>query len=62
MSWLPDVGVRHFRTDIIEYSERARHWADFYTDCLVRLPLYYELTPAQQQRVIGAILDFYHHR
>jgi dTDP-4-amino-4,6-dideoxygalactose transaminase len=34
-------------------------WADHYTDCLVRLPLYYELSEPEQARVIEAILRFY---
>ena len=44
---------------------RARHdgrslpWADWYGDCLVRLPLFYELTLADQHRVIEAVLRFY---
>lgn len=33
--------------------------ADHYADCLLRLPLYYELTPALQQRVTDAVLEFY---
>ncbi len=48
------------------YSERhdgrSLPWADHYTDCLVRLPLYYELSEAEQQRVIEAINSFYQHR
>ncbi len=30
------------------------------SDCLLRLPLYYEMTPEDVQRVIDAIDDFYH--
>ena len=45
-----------------KHDGRELPWSDFYTDCLVRLPLYYELTPALQQRVISAILNFYHSR
>ena len=33
--------------------------ADHYTDCLLRLPLYYELNKTQQRRVIDAINQFY---
>ena len=36
--------------------------ADHYTDCLVRLPLYYELSVDEQQRVIDGVLNFYHIR
>jgi dTDP-4-amino-4,6-dideoxygalactose transaminase len=34
-------------------------WADHYTDCLLRLPLYYELSEAEQNRVIDTIRRFY---
>jgi dTDP-4-amino-4,6-dideoxygalactose transaminase len=34
-------------------------WADHYTDCLLRVPLYYELSESEQQRVIDTILRFY---
>ena len=34
-------------------------WADHYTDCLLRLPLYYELSEAEQNRVIDTIRHFY---
>jgi dTDP-4-amino-4,6-dideoxygalactose transaminase len=33
--------------------------SDHYTQCLVRLPLFYELSKEQQNRVTGAVLDFY---
>lgn len=33
--------------------------ADRFTDCLLRLPFYFELTEADQQQVIDVILDFY---
>lgn len=42
-----------------QHDGRSLPWADRYTDCLVRLPLYYELYPELQQRVIDAILEFY---
>jgi len=44
---------------------QARHdgrelpWADRYTDCLVRLPLYHELAEPDQQRVVEATLAFF---
>ena len=44
---------------------RARHdgrslpWAIHYADCLVRLPLFYELSAADQHRIIDAVLSFY---
>ncbi|MGY2133509.1 dTDP-4-amino-4,6-dideoxygalactose transaminase [Hymenobacter sp. HD11105] len=42
-----------------KHDGRSLPWADHYTDCLVRLPLYYELHPELQQRVIEAVTDFY---
>lgn len=33
--------------------------ATHYANCLVRLPLFFELTPADQQRIIAAIYEFY---
>ncbi|MDJ0364547.1 dTDP-4-amino-4,6-dideoxygalactose transaminase [Hymenobacter sp. H14-R3] len=46
-----------FYTD--KHDGRALPWADHYTDCLVRLPLYYELYPELQQRVVDGVLEFY---
>jgi len=34
-------------------------WAERYSNCLVRLPLYHELSPDEQQRVIEVVLGFY---
>ncbi|OON65916.1 dTDP-4-amino-4,6-dideoxygalactose transaminase [Hymenobacter sp. CRA2] len=45
-----------------EHDGRALPWADHYADHLVRLPLYYELTPELQDRVIEGILTFYQYR
>lgn len=41
------------------HDGRALPWAEHYADCLVRLPLYYELSEADQNRVIEAVLAFY---
>ncbi|WP_216689921.1 dTDP-4-amino-4,6-dideoxygalactose transaminase [Hymenobacter siberiensis] len=41
------------------HDGRVLPWADHYTDCLIRLPLYYELSTAQQTRIMDAILSFY---
>ena len=41
------------------HDGRALPWAAHYADCLVRLPLFYELTDADQNRVCTAVLDFY---
>jgi dTDP-4-amino-4,6-dideoxygalactose transaminase len=45
-----------------QHDGRPLPWADRYTDCLVRLPLYYELYPELQQRVIDGVLNFYAQR
>lgn len=42
-----------------KHDGRPLPWADHYTDCLVRLPLYYELHADLQRRVIDGVLDFY---
>lgn len=42
-----------------KHDGRSLPWADHYTDCLVRLPLYYELYPELQHRVIEAVQNFY---
>lgn len=44
------------------HDGRPLPWADHYTDCLVRLPFYYELSEAEQNRVIEEILAFYQER
>jgi dTDP-4-amino-4,6-dideoxygalactose transaminase len=41
------------------HGKRALPNADRFTDCLVRLPLYFELSPAEQEKVIGEVLKFY---
>ncbi|UOR06874.1 dTDP-4-amino-4,6-dideoxygalactose transaminase [Hymenobacter aerilatus] len=41
------------------HDGRTLPWADYYTDHLVRLPLYYELAEADQDRIAEAILEFY---
>ena len=42
-----------------KHDGRVLPWADHYSNCLIRLPLYYELYPELQQRVIAGVLDFY---
>ena len=42
-----------------KHDGRSLPWADHYTDCLLRLPLYYELYPELQQRVIEGVMEFY---
>ena len=41
------------------HDGRVLPWADHYTDCLVRLPLFYELSENDQGRIIDAVLSFY---
>ena len=41
------------------HDGRTLPWAENYATRLVRLPLYYELHPALQQRVVDAVLEFY---
>jgi dTDP-4-amino-4,6-dideoxygalactose transaminase len=45
-----------------KHDGRDLPWADHYSDCLVRLPLYYELHSDLQDRVIDGVLSFYHGR
>lgn len=42
-----------------KHDGRPLPWADHYTDCLLRLPLYYELHQELQQRVIDSVINFY---
>ena len=42
-----------------KHDGRVLPWSDHYTDCLLRLPLYYELSTVQQSRITEAILAFY---
>jgi dTDP-4-amino-4,6-dideoxygalactose transaminase len=45
-----------------KHDGRNLMWSDHYTDCLVRLPLYYELSETEQTRVIEGVLDFFQRR
>ena len=42
-----------------QHDGRPLPWSDHYADCLVRLPLYYELSLTDQHRIIEAVLGFY---
>ncbi|MET4106907.1 dTDP-4-amino-4,6-dideoxygalactose transaminase [Hymenobacter sp. UYP22] len=42
-----------------KHDGRVLPWSDHYTNCLIRLPLYYELSEEQQDRTTQAILAFY---
>jgi dTDP-4-amino-4,6-dideoxygalactose transaminase len=44
---------------VANHDGRALPWANHYTDCLLRLPLYYELHAALQRQVIDGVLGFY---
>ena len=41
------------------HDGRALPWADHYADQLIRLPLFYELSEADQRRVTDEVLGFY---
>jgi len=41
------------------YAGPPLSWAVHYADCLVRLPLFYELSEADQQRICAEVLGFY---
>ena len=45
-----------------KHDGRDLPWADHYTDCLLRLPLYYELHSELQRRVVDGVLSFYQKR
>lgn len=44
---------------INKHDKREIPFSDKYTDCLVRLPLFYELTVTDLQRIIDTTLDFF---
>jgi dTDP-4-amino-4,6-dideoxygalactose transaminase len=44
---------------ISKHDKREIPFSDKYTDCLVRLPLYYELASTDLQRIIDTILEFF---
>ena len=44
-----------------KHDGRTLTQSDRYSECLLRLPLYFELSEADQERVIDAILKFYNH-
>ncbi len=41
------------------HDGRELPWSDHYSDCLVRLPLYYSLTKDEQDEVIAAVRGFF---
>ena len=56
--YLPLHNSAYYR---VQHDGRALPWAEHYADRLVRLPLFYELSGADQGRVIDAVLGFYQH-
>ncbi|GAB3722861.1 dTDP-4-amino-4,6-dideoxygalactose transaminase [Hymenobacter agri] len=42
-----------------QHDGRPLPWVEHYADCLLRLPLFYELTEPDQQRIIDVVLAFY---
>lgn len=42
-----------------EYAKRALPNSDKYTNCLLRLPFFYDLSLAQQQEVIQAVISYF---
>lgn len=43
-----------------QHDGRSLPWATYYANCLVRLPLFYELIETDQRRITDAVLDFYY--
>lgn len=42
-----------------QYQGAALPYSDYYSDCLVRLPLYADLSSEQQTQIINCIIDFF---
>lgn len=42
------------------HDGRELPWCDLYTDCLLRLPLFYELTESEVDQISRAVINFYH--
>ena len=42
------------------HDGRELPWCDLYADCLIRLPLFYELTESDVDQISRAVIDFYH--
>ena len=45
-----------------KYQGKELEVSDYYSDCLVRLPLFYEITEIEQTKVINSVLEFYMER
>lgn len=44
---------------VSRHDGRILPWSDFYSDRLVRLPFYFELLPADQEKIINTIQNFF---
>jgi len=44
------------------HDRRDLPWSDHYSDCLVRLPLYFDLTEKEQEKVINEVKEFFYKR
>ena len=42
-----------------KHGERKLPHSDYFSDCLLRLPMYFELSKEDQARICDVILDFY---
>ncbi|MCX6210271.1 MAG: dTDP-4-amino-4,6-dideoxygalactose transaminase [Bacteroidetes bacterium] len=42
-----------------KYKGNELVYSDYYTDCLLRLPFYFELTNQEQTKIINTIVDFF---
>jgi len=42
-----------------KHDGRVLPWCDYYSDCLVRLPLYYELSSGEIRKICGIIREFF---
>ena len=45
-----------------KHDERILKYSDFYSDCLIRLPMYYEMTDEETSIISEYIIDFYNNK
>ncbi len=53
------LSLHHSPYYLDKHDGRELPFSDHYSDCLVRLPLYYELTSEEQDRVIDGVMGFF---
>jgi len=41
------------------HGQRALPWSDYYSECLIRLPFYFEMTTENQTRIIDEVKNFF---